>query len=62
MLSNGRKMKDWKATVRTWEQREKKTPTVTKRTAYGGDTDPAVARAAYLQLCEEFGEDPEATA
>ena len=63
MLSNGRKMKDWKATVRTWESREKKTPTVTKKsgTAYGGQPDPAVARAAYLKLCEELGEDPEAT-
>ena len=63
MLSNGRKMKDWKATVRTWESREKKTPTVTKKSgaAYGGQPDPAVARAAYLKLCEELGEDPEAT-
>jgi 5-methylcytosine-specific restriction endonuclease McrA len=64
MLSNGRKMKDWKATVRTWEQREKKPPAVTKKsgTAYGGNTDPSGVRAAYLQLCEELGEDPEETA
>ena len=64
MLSNGRKMKDWKATVRTWEQREKKTPTVTKRNNVpcGGDADPAVVKAAYLRrLREELGEDPEAT-
>ena len=64
MLSNGRKMKDWKATVRTWEQREKKTTTVTKRNNVpcGGDADPAVVKAAYLRLCEELGEDPEETA
>jgi len=36
-------------------------PAVTKKsgTPYGGNTDPSVARAAYLQLCEELGEDPE---
>ena len=58
-------MKDWRAAVRQWESREKPAvPTVTKRTgtAYGGQPDPAVARAAYLKLCEELGEDPEATA
>ena len=41
-----------------------KQPTVTKKsgTAYGGQIDPADARAAYFRLCEELGEDPEATA
>lgn len=64
-LSNGNPMSDWRAAVRNWEHRHKSDrPTVAKRsgTAYGGDTDPAVARAAYLKLCEELGEDPEATA
>ena len=64
-LSNGNPMSDWKAAVRNWEHRHKNDrPTVTKRNNVpcGGHTDPAVARAAYLQLCEELGEDPEATA
>lgn len=64
-LSNGNPMSDWRAAVRNWEHRHKSDrPTVAKRsgTAYGGDTDPAVARAAYLKLCEELGEDPEVTA
>lgn len=61
-LSNGNPMSDWRAAVRNWEHRNKNDrPTVAKKsgTAYGGNTDPSVARAAYLQLCEELGEDPE---
>ena len=64
-LSNGNPMSDWRAAVRNWEHRHNNDrPAATKKsgTAYGGDTDPAVARAAYLQLCEELGEDPEETA
>jgi hypothetical protein len=63
-LSNGNPMSDWRAAVRNWEHRNKNDrPTVAKKsgTVYGGDTDPAVARAAYLKLCEELGEDPEVT-
>ena len=64
-LSNGNPMSDWRAAVRNWEHRHKSDrPTVAKRngTAYGGEIDPAVVRAAYLRNCEELGEDPEATA
>ena len=61
-LSNGNPMSDWRAAVRNWEHRHKNDrPTVNKRngTAYGGQPDPAVVRAAYLRNCEELGEDPE---
>ena len=64
-LSNGNPMSDWRAAVRNWEHRHKNDrPTVTKRNNVpcGGDADPAVVKAAYLRLCEELGEDPEATA
>ena len=64
-LSNGNPMSDWRAAVRNWEHRHKNDrPAVTKRNNVpcGGDADPAVVKAAYLRLCEELGEDPEATA
>ncbi len=64
-LSNGNPMSDWRAAVRNWEHRHKNDrPTVAKRNNVpcGGDADPAVVKAAYLRLCEELGEDPEATA
>ena len=52
-------MKDWKAAVRTWESREKE---VKGKTTCSGTQNPSDVKAAYLRLCEELGEDPEATA
>ena len=50
-LSNGQKMRDWKAAIRTWEHREKNRPAAKVKTLYTPDTE--TIRKAFEQLEEE---------
>lgn len=56
-LSKGRKVKDWKACVRTWQGNNKKWDTGTQKTIKGsGVTMSAVQRSEYADFGSMFGE------